>query len=553
MINDRLAVSVTSNDGRIVRWGGDEPAVEQIPEDLEFSTSMPGGYKDLSCSVFRRLGGDERLFNNVRAYGPGNRTVWEGRLVQFPREDLTVSPSATGWSSHMRDDPSFREIYINRDLGTVQQAGPNRRINALPSHDFQDFRVAQDPDAGVSVLNLGLVGPWNRFTVCEAYIYSVPGGRLGRMRFDWSTPATTVSATDPNWEAAAFTTDRAQATFALGTTDFQGTAQSGTLDYNLTGLPGGEGFMFRWYYLTGPTGSSSTNYDFLVRNFRVYGLHGLTPQGTVPDEGFYGHDIVNDIVERTCPLLNAGIGTGRIEQNTTFAIPQAAFYDPVTADAAVMLINGYFLWEWGVFDDRQFFWRAPDPTRLTWQARLAEGTRVSLEGETADQQFNGVIVRYTDPTGQPRIAGPPAAYWSGGSAKADVTNAALIDTNPLNAINAAGIPRRWGVLTVGPTTTDAGAVQLGAVWLAERRLPQRRGTITVAGGVLHPTEGQVPPWRIRAGDGITVPDLADTTVRRIIETRYTRDTDTLTATVGNPDYKVDAILERIGVELAGVA
>jgi hypothetical protein len=180
------------------------------------------------------------------------------------------------------------------------------------------------------------------------------------------------------------------------------------------------------------------------------------------------------------------------------------------------------------------------------------GAHVSLEGETAEAQFNGVLVNYTDPSGQKRIAGPPAAYWQGGVARCQTTNAVLVDTTSTNAVNRAGIPRRWGVLDIGPVTTDTGAVQLGYVWLAEHSLPQRRGTITVQGAVEHPTEGLVSPWRVRAGDGIQVTDLADDEPRRIIETRYTRGSDTLTASVGNPDYKLDAILERIGVQLIGV-
>lgn len=548
MRDDRLALSVTTNNGRVVRWGGDEPDAERIPGDLTFSTSMPGGYKDLSCSLLRRLGSDERLFNRVRVYGPGNRTAWDGRLVQFPREDALVNPSATGYAAHMRDDPSFRGVYINRDLGAFLQAGPSRRVAALGGQDFQDWRQAPEPTTGAGAINMGLIGPWSRLTASEAYIYNVPGGKLARLKFDWSTAAT-VAAADANWNGAIYSTNRAQNSFTASS-DFQGTAASGAADYNI-GLPGAEGFMVQWYYAVAG-GGNQTNYDLFVKNLRVIGAHGLTLQGVAPDEGFYGHDIINHIVAQTCPLLTAGIGSGRIEPDTEFVIPQAAFYNPVTAEDAVMLINGYFMREWGVFNDRQFFWRAPDPTRLTWNARLDQGAHVSLEGETADQQYNGVLVHYTDPTGESRTAGPPAAYWAGGVALVDVVNATLVDVSPDNVINAAGLPRRWGVLSVGPTTTDAGAVQLGAVWLAERKLPQRRGTITLGGTVNHPTEGPVPPWHVRAGDGIAVTDMHDTAVRRIIETRYARDTDTLTATVGNTDYKIDAILERIGVQLAGV-
>jgi hypothetical protein len=550
MLDDRLALSVTSSSGRVTRWGGDEPNAEMIPGDLQFSTSIPGGYKDLSCSLLRRTGGTESLFDRVRAYGPGNRTAWDGRLVQFPRDDLRVNPSAVGWSGHMRDDTSFRETYIDRELGSFIQASPARRLAALSGQDFQDFRLASDPNTATSAMNIGLIGAWSRLTACEAFLYGSPGGKLARLKFDFSSSTSTVAAASASWNGLAYSTNRAQTSFT-SVLDWQGTANTGSADYNI-GLPGAEGFMLQWYYDTGPAGGDQTNYDMFITNMRAIGAHGLTLQGaTATEEGFYGHDLMYDIVTRAAPLLTTSIATGQIETNTTFIVPQLTFSDPTTAEQAVMMLNAYFLWEWGVYDNKQFFWRPPDASRLTWRARADQGASISLEGETADARYNGVLVQYTDPLGERRTAGPPAENWQGGVARCDVTNVALVDTDPTNPVNAAGIPRRWGVLDVGPTTTDAGAVQLGAVWLAEHRLPQRRGTITLRGSAGHPTEGQVPPWRVRAGDGIVVTDLADDEPRRIIETRYTRGDDSLVATVGNPDYKIDAILERLRVQLIG--
>lgn len=548
MDGDRLAITVEGVDGRFVRWGGDEPDAEMIPGDLEFGTSLPGGYKDIQCSLFRRLGGDERLFDGIRAYGLGNRTAWDGRLVQFPRADLQVNPGGVGWASHLRDDPSFREIYINRDLGMFTQTSLARKSALLNgSQDYQEFSTT--PDAGgIPSLNLGLTGPWSRDTFVEAVVHGIPGSTLARIRFDWAVTTATVNPLTANWIGSVYTTDSDETTF-LSTTDYQGTASSGSLDY-APSTPQ-DAFLIQWRY-SAAGGNASTRYDMYIKRPRVFGSHGLTIRGTSPDDGFYGHDLIQNIVSRTAPLLTATQGTGGIEANTSFVVPQAAFLEPTTGEDAVMLINGYFMNEWGVFDDKRFFWRAPDDTRLVWQARADEGAHVSLEGETAEAQYNGVLVRFSDPWGRRRIAGPPAAYWQGGTARADTTNATLVDTSTSNAVNRAGIPRRWAVIDVGPVTTDNGAVQLGAVWLAEHRLPQRRGTITISRQATHPTEGPVPPWRIRAGDSISTPDLADTDPKRIIETRYTRRDDSLVATVGNPDYKVDAILERLGVQQSGV-
>lgn len=286
----------------------------------------------------------------------------------------------------------------------------------------------------------------------------------------------------------------------------------------------------------------------------VYGTHGLTKHGTpnaTQASGFYGDDLIADIVSRTAPLLTVKRGVGGIEANTSFIVPEAVFMEPTKGSDAIMDVNKYFLWEWGVYDD-VFFWRPPDATRLTYQARLDQGAHVSFEGEAADAIYNGVVVRYRDAIGNTRMAGPPAVYWQGGIARANYTNAALVDTSSTNPVNAAGIPRKWPVIDLSFATTDEGAAAIGTAWLKEHSLPQRRGTITVAGSVIHPTEGPVPVWRVRAGDGVVVTDLVDDEPRRIIETRYSRATDSNVLTVGSPDYKLDAILERLGVQVGGL-
>lgn len=554
MEGDRLALSVTTNTGRVVRWGGDEPDAERIPGDLEFSTSMPGGYRDLSCSLLRRLSGDERLFNDVRAYGPGNRTAWNGRLAQFPREDLQVNPGAVGWSAHLRDDPSFREIYVDRDLSRWTGPSVQRQLNLLSTWDPSfDASVVPDSTSGSPSLKTSLQGDWaNRTPICET-INDTGKIPLGSMYYAWKI-GSSVNAADPNWAwSAILGADDVFSSFDTNGNLRAAGPSTGTL--TATTSTRMVALLQQGYTAIPSIDHQSTEYPVFWTVLALYGRHGLTKVGAASAtdaQGFYGHDLIANIVSRTAPLLTATQGSGGIEPNTGFVVPQAAFVEPTTGEEAIMLLNGYFLWEWGVYDNRRFFWRAPDPNRLVWQARKDQGAHLSEEGETAEAQFNGVMVRYTDPSGQHRTAGPPATYWQGAIARCDVTDANLVDASPENAVNAAGIPRRWGVLDVTPVTTDIGAVQLGVVWLAEHRLPQRRGTITVANTVTHPTEGPVPTWRVRAGDGVVVPDRTDDLPRRIIQTSYNRGNDTNTLTVGNTEFKLDALLERIGISLVGV-
>jgi hypothetical protein len=84
------------------------------------------------------------------------------------------------------------------------------------------------------------------------------------------------------------------------------------------------------------------------------------------------------------------------------------------------------------------------------------GRAARLEGDTAAQVFNGVVVSYTDPLGQKRVAGPPAANWPGGVALADATDTTLVDTSTTNPATANGITRRWGGSTsASPPPTPA--------------------------------------------------------------------------------------------------
>jgi hypothetical protein len=241
--------------------------------------------------------------------------------------------------------------------------------------------------------------------------------------------------------------------------------------------------------------------------------------------------VVRNIVTRTAPNLTIG----EIEA-TTFVIPQLAFTDPTTGASAIQAVNDYHGFDWGVYDG-SFFYRSSDPADLTWQARLSDGARLDLEGETAEQIFNGVFVTYQDPGGQRKTVGPPGAT-------ADATDSALADTSASNPVNAWGISRRWGMLEIPEVTTLAGATQLGAIWLGQHAAPQRRGTLTLTGTVRHPTEGDVPVWRVRAGDYISIADHPADVPRRIIETRYTHGGRQISLNLDNTPYALVEIMAR---------
>jgi hypothetical protein len=102
---------------------------------------------------------------------------------------------------------------------------------------------------------------------------------------------------------------------------------------------------------------------------------------------------------------------------------------------------------------------------------------------------------------------------------------------------------------VSYSTTDAGAIAIGAAYLAQLSLPARKGSINLTGLVQHPTKGLRPVSEVRAGDWIKVTDLTGTSdiPRRIIQASHSPDDATCQVDVGNDIDKVDAILQRVGI------
>jgi hypothetical protein len=536
----RLGLIVKHADGTATRWTPEETNAENLLQDLQFSTAAPGGFRDLSCSLLRGLQpkADENLLDTVQVIGAGGRTYWEGRLHQFPRQSGTtnsVNPGAVGWSAHLEDNPTYTHIFVDRDPTAWQPSSLARRV-ALNGGGINLATISTDTGDGIQWnVPPGSLPP----STAELVYTAPPGSTVLTIAYKGHRAGTMTNAEPP----VVWSANRQD----LSDLVYPGDQFALTLDDNVHLASQGVGryLMLRLFYGTTTTIAAGTAQ--VLSEIIVYGTQ---PSLTTPNDafGYTARDAVFSVLKATAPLLNYTVGNGvagsASEQAATikltdFPISQLAFKEPVTASDAIHSINAYENYDWFVWENRTFYYQPPG-TGTEWTARSRDGAQLSLEGDNAQSIYNGVVVYYTDPYRGPSVAGPVGS-------KFDVESSALQDTNPDNPVNAHGIPRRWLIINLSFMADDAGAVQIGAIALAEANLASRSGSITLTGFVRDSHGRRVPVAAVRAGDTIRMLDLpndANTAPRRIVETTYTHAQRSNQLTINSPSSGTSALLER---------
>jgi hypothetical protein len=544
----RLAFYLRRPDGTEKRLAGDEVEAENVAQKFTFGTIIPGGHGSASLGLTRdpRIDyGDFDVFDEFLARGPGNESAFEGYDIEIPKSgDNEVQLVAAGWGAYLKDNPTFQEIYFDKDLNRFTNVPAARKVlmlgvNAIPN----DGSVSLDPTTGLPCLDLSIEGNWLSPWLPHAeMLYDAgPSARIGRIYF---TVAPTATTPDVQWYVQFLV--HADANFwgaGLETTADVYTSSGAESPVIFTPKEKARYGMFEIYYPNTPAGQAGVVYKFQIRKVVVVGDHSVPIQmsGGQP-AGVLASDVVADILQRAAPMLNFTLGTEGSIKPSAYAIPHLIYTEAVTPEDAILQASKYDVPDWGVYDNREFFWRDPSGGRL-WVGRQGDsGCDLQDEGKQAEEYYNGVLVQFTDPSGKTFTVGPP------GTGGCDYSDASLQDTSSTNPLNEHG-RQRLGKVVVGAITTLSGAIQIGSRWLQEELAVSDRGTAVLTGFAQDSAGNYEPVWKIRAGDRIRFDDGKE---RRIIATNYDHEARTNTLTLDSTPHRVDALMEKMQVELVAV-
>ena len=537
----RLSVDIAPPGGSThSRWGLDEPNPTNIPGSLTFSSTMPGGFEQMGCTLTRHPNvdySDLAEFSTITVYGAGGEIAWQGRLTATPRvsgDQLSISPAAVGWQAALADDQSARMIYLDCDLTQWQAASVQRQINiAVSLANYQGSTVIPDATTGQPALDVGVTFDIDRLTTCEAW-YNAHGLPISILYYAWKT--TGISAVDTNWTWQALLSSDDVMT-ATDTTGNLRAAGPGTGSRSATSAR--TFALVDAYYAAATTGVQGQHESVLWTYLGVVGNHGLTIQGALTATGGIGvlaSDVIQHAVQTWAPeLATSKAGVSTIEP-TTFIIPNLAFTDPTTASNIITTALQYELLDWWVDEGPVFNLASRDNHGRDWRARVGP-SGLQETGPDISRMVNRVIVSYNDVTGITRTVGPTGSG-------ANTIDDTLADLDPSNPVTAAGLIIYPANLPNIGVSTPAGASAVGQAFLFYNRQLSTAGQASIVGTVQDSAGVTWPAWMIRAGDRITFTDAHDPVPRRIVRAQYTDDTKTCQIDLDSPASGLDALLAR---------
>jgi hypothetical protein len=528
-----LTVLITDAAGKQYRCAPDEPDAGWVPQNIQWGTALPGGDKEASFDLARRADDDVplRLFDEVQIIDEHGQEVYGGRIHQLPREhgeDFKLGAKCLGWAAHLLDDTSVPYFFVDRAMSGWGEPSLLRRLALANAFTPMGKIPSQTAQAG----GIAWTPPNEALPTAEtSELWLDTGHDIAFMSYIGTRTGAFTNFEPPTLYGGDSVDASSGPTYAL---TLNGLPQ-------LVGLTETKRALMLRCTTTAPVTPAAGHlqkYD----SIGVYGNHGIPGTG-MPDGhyGYYIDEMLADALSVGAPKINFTTGSGGTIERPDLVVGQASDGDVGSIDRIILDLNKYVIWDWLVYG-KTFYYRPTDPDRLTWEARLDQGVLLSLEGDDAEHAFNGVMVKYQLLDGTKRVAGPAGSGL-------DVESALLGDTDPENTVNAHGYTKKYAELNIQfPLAADVYATTIGAAYLAQVSLPSRSGDITLTGHVEHPTKGLRPVREVRSGDWIRLSDHPADVPRRIIQTSYTEDARQCRVSVGNEVAKVDALLERLGID-----
>ena len=530
-----IAASLFLSDGRVIRFGPDEADAENVPSDIAFDTSNPGGFGSASITLPRPENlrtDDAKLFSHVELYGPGNVIYYEGFINGIPQVGAdSIQLNLSGWVSALDKHETFREIFVDRDLGRWGDASRDLRLAAYSTfNSVQTSSVETDVASALPALTLTTAAAESGPIVIAVYDAGA-GNQIASIYYDM----TSISTSSHVGEIGVMSDDKQTAGMTASATStgdlLTGTNSPASGTFTPTSS-------YRYgqvrFYLAGTVGSADQS--MTLRRLAVFGNHGLTKRGTAPDQGFYASDIISYAISQATSL---NYSTDSIE-TTSFVIPHLTFTDDTNLRSVIEQVtalggNANVANDWGVYEGREFYWRSPGSYGRTWYVRRDQVATSSSDGPDADRRVAGIKINYTDGAGTSLSVGPPGS-------NADYETTALLDTDTDNP--AHRIPGAFKSESVG-ITSQQGAINIGTMILNERNRLDWRGSVQVSGEAEDEYGNKLPAALIRAGDRIVISDSGDTTERTIVSTSYDHSSLTCTASIGATPDSLEALLGQL--------
>ena len=516
-----LAASIRLADGRVIRVGPDEDQVGDIPTQFSFQTQIPGGFGPASLTIARPpnlYADDARLFADVVVYGEGMRIVYEGYVTGLPQQSQDeIQLQLTGWSAVLDRIQNFRQIFVDRDFSRWRAPSPGRRLALISGQPTLTAVNAPTIEPASSTTAPSLAFPRavdGNPIITEGWFDAGPGLTIKRLYFkgdfNGTSPSLDLYFTNSDVNAGSPTS------FSISSSPrSQVVTPAKPTRYVAVAL------------------SSTTTQEGSLTELAVYGNHSLVLSGSEP-AGIYGSEAIAYMVGAT-PL---NIFPDSIEPSE-ITLAHLSFISDISVRAAIEEINVFggkdlLPNDWGVYENREFFWQSPGTYGKTWLVSSDNLTNVRSDGPDSVLRTSGVKVNFQNEAGVTRAVGPPNSF-------SDFETSELLsidDENP--AFRLPG----YHTETIG-ITTQQGAINVGKVILNERNRLNWRGDLELQGEVLD-SEGKLyPVHRIRAGDHIVVQDDDDKRARPVNSTSYNHNNLSLSASLGAVPDRLDTLLARL--------